>query len=151
MFRFLPRIAAVLLLVVAGNLAPAAAGERPFKASGEGFVYGALYAPRCQATHLGRSSLYVGLGLDPRDSFFFVPSGAYLTAANGDRLNFDFDADGYLVDGATGIVSATVTFTGGTGRFKGATGSAHVMIDLYEYVFSSSYDFSFVIDGSIDY
>ena len=151
MFRFVPRFAAVLLLVVTGTLAPVAAKERPFKASGEGVVVGALYAPKCQATHLGRSLLFVELGLDLRDYFLFIPDRASFTAANGDQLNFDFDAEAYVVNSQTGIVSTTVTFTGGTGRFRHATGRATATFDVYQYIYNYSYDFSFVIDGSIDY
>ena len=48
-------------------------------------------------------------------------------AANGDRLfatsAVDFDVD-------TGIAIGTLTFTGGTGRFQDATGSADVMFVL---------------------
>jgi hypothetical protein len=150
MFRFVPRFAAVLLLVVAGALAPAAAKERPFKASGEGDVAGDLYGGG-KATHLGRSSLYVGLHVDPESYFYFVPYGAYLTSASGDRLYFDFDADYYVFVGTTGIISATVTFTGGTGRFQDATGSADVVFDLYQYLFNGGFSFTFLIDGSIDY
>jgi len=155
-FSILPGLVlAALTLVAAGTPAhadkPAHAGTRPFHASGEGVVAGALYAPRCEATHLGRSSLFVDLGLDPRDYFVFLPLRAYLTAASGDRLDFDFNAEYYVVDGETGIVSATVTFTGGTGRFQDAAGSADVTFDLYQFINNYSFDFSFQIDGSIAY
>ena len=51
MFCFIPRIAAVLLVVVAGTLAPAAAEERQLNASGVGFVNNGLQGGG-QATHL---------------------------------------------------------------------------------------------------
>ena len=60
MSRFVPRFAAVLLLIVAGAITPATAKERPFKASGEGVVAYDLYG-QGKASHLGNSSLYVVL------------------------------------------------------------------------------------------
>jgi len=149
MLRFVPRIAAVLLLVVAGTLAPAAAEDRAFKASGEGFVNNSEMLGSGQATHLGPTFLELSFGYD-LSSGRFRPDGASLTSANGDVLTFDFDAvDDYRFDMETGVVSRTVTFTGGTGRFQDATGSADVMI-----VFDpgTAYQtFTFLIDGSIDY
>jgi hypothetical protein len=148
MLRFVPRIAAVLLLVVAGTVSPAAGGEQPFHASGEGYVvYNTLYGGG-EATHLGRSSLYL-TGTDFLQYGFFFPSGAQIRSASGDRLCFDFDANTYSFDPATELrgVSATVTFIGGTGRFQDAIGSADVV-----FVFDSlTQQFLFLIDGSIDY
>ena len=149
MFCFIPRCAAVLLLVVAGALAPAAAQERPLNASGEGFVdsVGSLFG-RGEATHLGRSSLSVSsYDRDLLSSGYFFAFGGYLRSASGDFLDFAFDEVYYLFDPATGIVSATVTFTGGTGRFQDVTGSADVTFDLD----SNLHNFGFLIDGSIDY
>jgi hypothetical protein len=140
------RIAAVLFLVVAGTLAPAAAKERPFHASGEGDVAGALYA-RCEATHLGRCSLYVDVTTYFLENGLFLSYGGRLTSASGDELYFVFDPEYYFFDPANGVVSATVTFAGGTGRFHDATGSADVMFDFEPYFYS----FRFLIDGSIDY
>ena len=148
MFRFVPRFAAVLLLVVAGALAPAAAQERPFSASGAGTYhanYGSMYST-FEATHLGKANFYgyvYPLFLDNTQIFAFP---AYLTAANGDRLYLEsvvyFDVD-------TGIAIGTATFAGGTGRFEGATGSADVMFDFGTDIYHQH--FRFLIDGSIDY
>jgi hypothetical protein len=58
-----------------------------------------------------------------------------LTAPNGDTLNATYDAtEG--VPNANGFISATgtLTFTGGTGRFQGASGSANftaVFLGIY--------------------
>ena len=146
MFNFVPRIASVFLLVVAGTLAPAAAKERPFKASGEGFVNGNLYS-RCEAMHLGRSFLDVTAASYFLENGLFLARGGKLTSASGDELYFVFDEEYYLFDTANGVVSGTLTFTGGTGRFEDATGSADVMFDFEP----SFYNFRFLIDGSIDY
>jgi len=146
MFRFVPRFAVVLLLVMAGTLAPATAGERPFNASGAGVIdiaSNSLFAIGFEATHLGKANFYGNFypSLDNSQPIF-VP--AFFYAANGDALfaigTADFDVD-------TGIAIGTLTFTGGTGRFQDANGSADMMIDFDED-FSS---FFFLIDGSIDY
>ena len=152
MFRFVPRFAAVLILVVAGTLAPAAAEEREFKASSVGVVYidsGYMIAG-LEATHLGKATF--NGNVDPyslaNSQILEIP--AYLTAANGDRLYLDSVVD-YVVDDGTdtaiGIAIGTLTFTGGTGRFQDATGSADVT-----FVFDLNLQkFVFLIDGSIDY
>ena len=147
MFRFIPRIAAVLLVVVAATLAPAAAEERQLTGSGAGFVLGGSLQGGGQATHLGRSALYVPLYTDFLGSGLFLPFGGSLEAANGDALYFVFDEEAYYFDPAIGVVSTTVTFTGGTGRFKDVTGSAVVMVDFTP----DFYHFEFLIDGTIDY
>ena len=148
MFCFIPRIAAVLLVVVAGTLAPATAGDRPIRASGGGYAPdGQLYASGCEATHLGPSSFGMGLVTEFLPSGILIPFNGYLKSASGDDLNFQFDDSFYSFDPATGIVSATLTFTGGTGRFQDATGSADVMFDFT----ADFYHFDFLIDGTIDY
>lgn len=151
MFCFIPRIAAVILLVVAGTLAPAAAEDRPFSASGAGNVdvdyydfYGQMYALGVEVMHLGRSNLFVDLEVQ---DVLVKPYSGGITSANGDFLRFQFDPGLDYFEPA-GIVSATVTFTGGTGRFQDATGSADVM-----FVFDPDLPrrFLFLIDGTIDY
>ena len=155
MFRFIPRFAAILLMVVAGAAVSADAGPRHFNASGEGRVdgHGSTLFGKGKATHLGRSAFVVSYFDDGFLDFgIFLPAGGFLTSANGDELDFHFEKDTYVFDPEIGVVSATVTFTGGTGRFAGATGSADVTFlfvtgsDGYHFT-----NFGFLIDGSIDY
>jgi len=140
---------AALALLAAGT--PAHAGERPFNSTGAGNVsndMSSLFAGGIEATHLGHG--YLSVDVDPYqlDSGFFIPDGGgILKSANGDVLYFDFDAERYTFDPVIGALSATVTFTGGTGRFPAATGSADVMI-VFDPTF---HHFLFLIDGSIDY
>jgi hypothetical protein len=147
MFRFVPRFAAVLLLVVAGALAPSAAEERAFKASNKGVLddNGTLQG-RGEATHLGRTWFYVDYSPDDLLNGEFRSTGGYFYSASRDLLYFDFSA-GVDFDPATGVVSGTLTFIGGTGRFQDATGSADVML-IFDY---ETARFFFLIDGSIDY
>jgi hypothetical protein len=145
MFRFIPRIAGVLLVVLASTLAPAA-GERPFKTSGRGYGYdGYLSAASFEATHLGKVRFdgYVDLNT-LLDSGLSVEMSGYLTAANGDRVYLEIDVS---YDADTGIAIGTATFVGGTGRFLDASGSADVIFDFS--LSSSVYSFLFEIDGSI--
>jgi hypothetical protein len=152
MKRFVPRIAAVLFLVVAGALAPAAAGDRPFKVSGAGTFseYQGLNAHGFEATHLGQAHFHGDVDLDDLSDPGILRIPAYLIAANGDWLYLDCVAD-YVLDYDTGlgIAIGTATFDGGTGRFQDATGSADVMFDFDPI--AHSYSFRFLIDGSINY
>jgi len=141
MFRFVPRITAALLLVLPVALAPAAADDRPFHASGAGLTseYG-LSAYEFEATHLGRAYFNGDLweGLLDHSRIIHIP--AYLTAANFDRLYLDCVV---YYDEYTGSAIGTLTFSGGTGR-------ADVMFDFLD-AYYYGYHFDFLIDGSIDY
>ena len=89
------------------------------------------------ATHLG---LYTANGfLNPAD-FSILGS---IEAANGDTL--DFTAN--FADGPFGQLVATFNFSGGTGRFAGAIGSASGPVSL------DFLDFTFLIRvvGELDY
>ena len=102
---------------------------------------------RGEATHLGRSRLSVDQYPDFLGNGVFLPFGGSLKSADGDSLDFVFDQEYYFFDPATRVVITTVTFTGGTGRFEAATGSADVM-----FVFDANFQhFVFLIDGSINY
>ena len=153
MKRFLmPLGLALVALSLLSAGAPARAEDRPLKAAGAGYVYSLFFESlfgEGPATHLGRSSLGVELTFEDYlySSLFWPTGSAYLRSASGDVLYFDFDEDIYYVDQVTGVVSTTVTFTGGTGRFQNARGSADVIFDFDQ----DFYNFSFRIDGSIDY
>jgi len=136
---------AVLSLLAAGT--PAHAGERPFRADLSGGLYydgysGSLGAIGFEATHLGKANFFGGVGSLDNSQIIYI-SGDF-SAANGDRLfatsAVDFDMD-------TGIAIGTLTFTGGTGRFEDAAGSADVIFVLDPDLQS----FYFLIDGSVDY
>lgn len=77
---------------------------------------------RCQISHLGRTSF---VGVQHINVVTGTQSGQRtLTAANGDVLHAVHT--GTSSPAGAGLVSfqATLTFTGGTGRFAGATGEA---------------------------
>jgi len=140
----LPGLALAALSLLAAAT-PTHAGERPIRASGAGTINsGTMYA-RLEATHLGKANFVGGVDPDLFDNSQILEIPVSLTAANGDRLFLDavvfFDVD-------TEIAVGTVTFSGGTGRFETATGSADVMFDFGDYPHQH---FLVLIDGSIDY
>jgi hypothetical protein len=119
-------------LVVLGLANPVAAGEQvPFKGSLEGVVtitpltppfVSVLVEATGNATHLGKFTLEIPHVVDRANG---TATGSYeFTAANGDTLSADFT--GQATPTATpGVlyIEETATITGGTGRFRGATGS----------------------------
>jgi hypothetical protein len=96
---------------------------RPFRGSAEGMVTGAVPPNELvidytgEATHLGRFTREEHLLLNPDGSF---TGTIVFTAANGDELWLDFEGAFTSPTDAAG----TYTFTGGTGRFQNATGTA---------------------------
>jgi hypothetical protein len=92
-----------------------------------------------QATHLGQFTRTENLVLYADGSF---EGTLTFIAANGDELDADFV--GQFTSATTAV--ATYTFTGGTGRFAGASGGADATI-----VTSDGVHFSIAFDGSIAY
>ncbi len=128
--------------------ARAATADRPFKGHASGAIVSfpdpMLGTPGVakytgQATHLGRFT---------RTEYFFL--GAHnevfgsmvYTAANGDHLYLDFD--GLFISPTT--AQGTYEFTGGTGRFRNATGTA-----TFEAVLGAGGHVEATFDGSIQY
>jgi hypothetical protein len=138
----------VFVLFVSSIAAPApatASGPRPFRGRVTAQwdnIYEALplslggiglahFAGGGPVTHMGNTMQVGSLTLEePIGPGVFPGSGTVtITAANGDSLTFDYVGVLYA---ATGEGIGSFTFTGGSGRFAGATGggSFHAQIDL---------------------
>ena len=124
-------------------LPPALGGQPP-----------ATFTGRSQDTHLGNAAQSGTLTLQlPNAQGAFPGSGSVtITAANGDKLTFDYTG---LLDGSTGVGQGTFNFTGGTGRFAGATGSGtfYAQIDLshIEDGMPKNQPMTVILDGKIAY
>ena len=114
------RLAAVCILALA---APAQAVERPHVSGGTAQFTATGFVGAGTATHLGRYSEAGTIQLSPTadPAVFDATATSTYTAANGDQLLAVFTGQ---LNGATGVITATVTYVGGTGRFAGATGTA---------------------------
>lgn len=140
---------AVAVLAALALAVPAAqAVERPFHLVENGnVVFDGLNATSVgtgQATHLGRFTLYrSGTFYDPVGSVFEFDGEATLVAANGDELTASIEG---TLDAATGRGLLTYEWTGGTGRFEGATGTT-----IWWVVVNPDGTFRAVADGVIDY
>ena len=144
--------ASVLLSLVslgaAPGLDPAAAGEtdRRFKGSGEGVVTEYVSPVNWiidytgNATHLGKFTRREDVTFD-FGAFTFTGTIVFV-AADGDELWTDFS--GHFT--GPNSVEATYTFTGGTGRFTDATGTATAVATTPDFV-----HVSVTFDGTIDY
>ena len=138
----------ILALSVASVAAPVRAGDRPFKGHASGTIV-ALPDPSTgtpgvieytgQATHLGRSTRTEYFFLDEAGAVF---GWMVFTAADGDQLRLDFD--GQFLSPTTAV--GTYEFTGGTGRFREASGTADFKADLGDLG-----HVEVVFDGSIRY
>jgi hypothetical protein len=118
---------AMVFTAILGLALPASAGDQvPFKGHADAVVTGVEATPdglrltvaaTGQATHLGRFT---------RDESVVVHADAtfegtlLFTAANGDQLFAD--VEDAFISATTAL--GTYTFTGGTGRFKNASGGA---------------------------
>ena len=139
-----------LMLVALGVLAlaaaPAQAAERPYVSRGTAqFVSPNDFVGVGTATHLG---LYDEVGsaqfsptADP--TVLQVDAWSIYTAANGDQLYATFT--GHL-NGLTGAITATVTYEGGTGRFRDADGSATLSGQMLP-----GGTITVTVEGTIDY
>lgn len=158
--RFLAAVTAVLVLLLAGaNSAIAGPGgsDRPFLATGSGQVAFDPTNPRdCpdsyigpvtevitgagRATHLGRYSLSASHCPTPTQSTLGQMT---LTAANGDQIRGTYTNDlSFDLEGGTVVVTGLYTVTGGTGRFRQASGRLQqhhvVRLDNLQVQFSFS-------------
>jgi hypothetical protein len=114
-------LTAVTVLILA---APAQAAERPHVSRGTAqFVNANDFVGVGNATHLGRYDEVGSAKFSPTadPTVLQVDAWATYTAANGDQLYAVIT--GHL-NGVTGVITATATYVGGTGRFADASGTA---------------------------
>ena len=119
-------------VMLASTALPTWAGDQvPFKGRGEGTVTNAVPDPggvvltvlvNGNSTSLGRFSREETVLFDPNTGS--LTGLVVFTAANGDELFATVEGGFISASTATG----TYTFTGGTGRFANATGSAEFVV-----------------------
>lgn len=148
----------MLVLFMFNGVHPAMAVERPFDLTGAGNIefttdangnaIGGRLTASGTATQLGQWTQVGVLSFtpDPSTPIIILTNGeSIFTAANRDELQAVIN-NGQL-DTTTGIATGTFLFSGGTGRFDEATGSANFTVtqDL------TSGAFKVAANGTIDY
>jgi hypothetical protein len=112
----------------------------------------------CQMSHLGRTHNTVTQTVIPTGP----PAGVLLTgivnntgayvAANGDRVNSSFTGTGVTnLANFTAVFEGTDTFSGGTGRFANASGTAHIQGTAVLDPATGTGKGQFTIEGTITY
>ena len=148
MNRFFSWRPLALFLAVSGVLAlaaPAVAAKRAYQARGTAQFTGPnTFVGSGEATHLGpyteEGTAVFTETADP--AVQHVVATATYTADNGDQLKADIVGE---LNGVNGAVTATVTFTGGTGRFSNAVGTATLSGQF------AAGSIQVVVEGTIDY
>jgi len=149
MNRFISRRPFALVLVALGVLAlaaPARAAERPHISRGTAqFVSASDFVGAGTATHLGLydevGSVQFSRTADP--TVLHLEAQSVYTAADGDELYAVVTGQ---LNGVTGVIAATVTYVGGTGRFADATGTATLSGQLFP-----GGSIEVTVKGTIDY
>src|ERR1044072_7772169 len=130
------------------------ATERPFALSGTGvatviidvsrILSGATPTGSGTATHLGQWTVTGNVQYTPVNGVLKSSGNATLTAANGDKLNFQIDG---ILDPVAAVDQGVFHMMGGTGRFEGATGDANFVVNINPL--TGSFDLTVV--GKINY
>jgi hypothetical protein len=100
------------------------ASDRPYAARGTAqFISATEFTGSGLATHLG---IYNEAGLvqfspTPDPTVLQIDACTVYTSADGDQLHARISGQ---LNGVTGVITATVTYVGGTGRVSAATGTA---------------------------
>jgi hypothetical protein len=129
-----------------GSGADASAASRPFKGTAAGAITGAtspvdlIVDYTGSATHLGSFTRHELVHINADGT---LVGTIVFVAANGDELDVDVAGQFTSADGST--IAGTYAFTGGTGRFDDATGTANFTGTLVNGVVSVSFE------GTIDY
>ena len=137
MKRFMKIHAVMLVVFVLFATIQVSAVERPFALSGTGVatlitdgsgnLVGANATGSGTATHLGQWTTN-GLVKYTLENGVLKSSGdGTLTAANGDKLQFQIDG---ILDPVAGVDQGVFHFVGGTGRFEGASGDANFVVSI---------------------
>ena len=140
-FAFVLAAVCVLALVT-----PAQAVQRPYVSRGTAhFVSPNDFVGAGNATHLGAYNEVGTVQFSPTadPTVLQLNASSTYTAANGDKLYALFT--GHL-NGLTGVITATVTYVGGTGRFTNASGTATLSAQLLP-----GGSLEVAIKGTIDY
>ena len=138
MKRFTKTNILMLTLFLLLGTIPASAVERPFALNGTGVVtlvtdssghlIGAIPTGSGTATHLGQWTVAGTVHYTPDSNGVLRSSGeATLTAANGDKLQFQIDG---ILDPVAAVDQGVFRFVGGTGRFAGASGSVNFVVSI---------------------
>ena len=144
--RLIQGVLAMVLLSIIGQAATLK--DVPMRGNGSGVITGSTPGPTGiaitavgsgEATHLGKFTREEEILLNPQN-FTFTGSIVF-AAADGSELYCEFTG------GFTGPTTAvgTYTFTGGTGRFEGASGEAYFSIGQ-----SDPANFTFEFAGTIE-
>jgi len=97
------------------------------------------------ATHLGQWTVTGTVHYTPDSNGVLHSSGeATLTAANGDKLQFQIDG---ILDPVVGVDQGVFRFVGGTGRFEGTSGTVDFVVSINPV--TGGFDLTAV--GKIDY
>jgi hypothetical protein len=120
-----------VLAIVISPVNSAADGVRPYFSGGVAqFTSPTDFVGVGNATHLGTYTEEGSVAFFPTSdpAVVEVVGTTDYTAANGDVLHAAVSGE---LNFATGAVSATLTYDGGTGRFEDATGSATLIGQLF--------------------
>ena len=102
-------------------------------------------------THLGKISTFMTFCVNSTFGYSFTEPG-YFMAANGDMLYIDVP-DGQIIgpvmDGYQAHFNDTIYFTGGTGRFEGASGKALTNAHVFAGDTDNEFRTDFFSEGTI--
>jgi hypothetical protein len=150
-FQFLRRGVAAMIALGLVGIAFAADPPRPIQGTGAGTLSAPVPHPdgvhliitgvaSGEASHLGAFTREETVLLDPVAGV--LEGSLVYTAANGDELRATFSG-GFI---APGVAVGTYQFTGGTGRFVNASGTAVFQAETLDFV-----DFTVTFSGTIAY
>jgi len=149
MIRVASRPLFALVLVATGVLAwatPVRATARPHVSRGTAeFTNANDFVGAGHATHFGRYDEVGSVQFTPTSdpAILSVNARSTYTAANGDRLCAVFTGQ---LNGVTGVITATITYVGGTGRFTNASGTATLTGELLP-----GGSIEVAVEGTVDY